>query len=67
MAIENDYRDNVGRDPRNLPDDHPDRWQWEYRGTREEREQLLDRLAGNDVAIDDEYDDEPPSQEESLF
>lgn len=62
--IEDDYRDNVGRDPQNLPDDHPDRWQWEFRGTPEERERLRDWLDGNtpDAALDD-----PPSQEESLF
>lgn len=64
-AVEDDYRDNVGRDPRNLPDDHPDRWQWEFRGTPEERERLRDWLTGNDTPAD-EIDD-PPSQEESLF
>lgn len=39
-----EYEENVGHEPRNLPDDHPDRWQWFYRGTREEREHLLERL-----------------------
>lgn len=37
------YREEVG-EPRNLPDDHPDRWQWEYQGTRAEKEDLLERL-----------------------
>lgn len=46
--------------PRNLPDDHPDRWQWEYRGTRDERETLLERLAGAD-------DQDGPPQGEELF
>lgn len=53
------YEENVGRPPRNLPDGHPDRWQWGYTGTREERESLLDRLAGSPHA------DSP--QEETLW
>lgn len=39
-----EYIGNVGREPENLPEDHPDRWQWLYRGSREEREHLLERL-----------------------
>lgn len=39
-----EYVRNVGREPENLPEDHPDRWQWLYRGTRDEREHLLERL-----------------------
>lgn len=31
---------------RNLPEDHPDRWQWDYRGSKDERDDLLSRLAG---------------------
>lgn len=34
----------MGRPPANLPDDHPDRWQWDYRGTKAEREALVERL-----------------------
>lgn len=54
------YRAEVG-DPRNLPDDHPDKWQWDYRGTKAERETLLERLG---ITPDD---DEPPTQEETLW
>lgn len=39
-----EYEENVGHEPHNLPEDHPDRWQWLYRGSREEREHLLERL-----------------------
>lgn len=53
-----EYKRNVGHEPRNLPEDHPDRWQWLYRGTREEREQLLDRLFPPEVEGD------TPTQEE---
>ena len=39
------YEEVVGRPPPpRLPDDHPFAWQWEYRGTKEEREGLLDLL-----------------------
>jgi hypothetical protein len=35
------YVENVGREPGELPEDHPDRWQWEYRGqSPEDRERL---------------------------
>jgi len=37
------YRDEVG-EPKELPADHPDRWQWEYRGTKAERERLRQEL-----------------------
>lgn len=50
------YEEELGRPPRNLPDDHPDRWQWEYRGSKEEREELLDRLSP-----------ELPVEQDSLF
>lgn len=39
-----EYVGNVGREPENLPNDHPDLWQWLYRGTKTEREYLLERL-----------------------
>jgi len=35
------YVEAQGREPRSLPDDHPDAWQWAYRGTRAEREQMI--------------------------
>jgi hypothetical protein len=35
-----EYTRTVGHEPRNLPDDHPDVWQWLYRGTRDDRERL---------------------------
>lgn len=38
------YSRNVGHPPKNLPDDHPDLWQWKYGGRKAEREQLLERL-----------------------
>ena len=38
------YRAVSGRDPVRLPDDHPDAWQWAYRGTPTEREALLEHL-----------------------
>ena len=34
------YTRAVGHEPRNLPDDHPDLWQWLYRGTPKDKEQL---------------------------
>lgn len=44
MKPEERYRKEVGRDARNLPEDHPDVWQWKYRGTKAEQEELLERL-----------------------
>jgi hypothetical protein len=41
-------------EPRNLPDDHPDLWQWLYRGLREERESLLAMLAEEDATVVEE-------------
>jgi hypothetical protein len=40
------YEAAVGREPARLPEDHPDAWQWEYRGSRQERDELLERLTG---------------------
>ena len=34
------YQESVGRPPRNLHEGDPD---WEYRGTKEDREAMLDR------------------------
>lgn len=39
------YEENVGKPPQNLPEDHPDLWQWRYRGTKVERDALLAELA----------------------
>jgi hypothetical protein len=55
------YVESVGRPPANLPDDHPDRWQWEYSGTKAERDALLETLGGEPEA------DEQITQEETLF
>ncbi len=38
------YTESVGHEPRNLPDDHPDVWQWLYRGTPEEKQRALSLL-----------------------
>lgn len=50
------YEANVGRPPTSLPDDHPYKWQWDYRGTKKEREQLPELLGwedeGEPVVID---------------
>lgn len=35
-----EYKRAVGHDPRNLPEEHPDHWQWVYRGTKEDKEKL---------------------------
>ena len=40
------YEAEMGRPPTRLPDDHPDAWQWAYRGTKAERETMLERLGG---------------------
>lgn len=34
------YESAVGHEPRNLPEDHPDLWQWLYRGTPADKEKL---------------------------
>lgn len=39
------YRQVTGREPARLPEDHPDAWQWEYAGSKADREELLERLA----------------------
>lgn len=55
------YRENVGRDPvERFPADHPERWQWDYRGSKAERAELAERL-------EVPGEDAPASQEESLF
>ena len=55
-SAEQMYEENVGHPPRNLPEDHPDRWQWEYQGSKDERAELLERLGA-----------EQPVEQESLF
>lgn len=52
------YRSEMGKDPPEAPEEY--RWQWEYRGTPEEREGLLGRLA-------DREEPEQVHQDESLF
>jgi hypothetical protein len=40
-----EYRLRTGREPvERFSEDHPDRWQWDYRGGSDERETLLERL-----------------------
>lgn len=34
------YRENTGRAPRSTLEGNPLRWQWEYRGTKKEREAM---------------------------
>lgn len=46
------YRENVGRDPVTRFPDDPD---WRYRGTKAERDELLEKI------------EEPPPDQESLF
>lgn len=38
------YEKEKGRPATRLPEDHPDAWQWEYRGGKAEFEQLQQRL-----------------------
>lgn len=38
------YEASLGRPPRNLPDDHPDAWQWKYTGAHAERELLMELI-----------------------
>ncbi len=45
------YEEAVGHPPRNLDADHPDHWQWVYRGTKEERQKALEMLG---LVADDE-------------
>lgn len=51
---EEEYKEIVGRDPHNLPDDHPDLWQWTYSGTPEQRKSLLWKLSGKQDADEEE-------------
>lgn len=48
-----EYTKSVGHEPRNLPEDHPDLWQWLYRGTPEEKKRLQ-ALLGVLPDLDDE-------------
>lgn len=57
--IEREYQTNVGKPAENLPDDHPDRWQWEYQGSPDERKGLLEKLSEEPV--------EPPLEQDTLF
>lgn len=56
--LELNYIRAVGHPPRNLPPEHPDRWQWEYGGTKVEREGLLERLGQAEL---------PPADQPALF
>lgn len=57
--LEREYVEQVGHEP--PVDDSDDAWQWEYRGTKGERETLVERL---DLPSED---DGGPLQEEQLF
>lgn len=61
------YREQHGN-PRNLPDDHPDRWQWEYTGRSDEKADLLERLraAAGDALEPPAADGTHPDQLELL-
>jgi hypothetical protein len=53
------YRKETGRNPRNLPDDHPDRWQWDYMGRKEEREALEESVR--------KENDDPQWEQKEMF
>ena len=38
------YEEMFGRPPSRLPEDHPDAWQWEYRGGKAEFEEMQQKL-----------------------
>jgi hypothetical protein len=38
------YLAEVGKEPARLPDDHPDVWQWAYRGSKAEREEMIENF-----------------------
>lgn len=39
------YEENTKRKPiRRFPKDHPDAWQWDYRGGKKEKEAMAERL-----------------------
>ena len=48
---EREYEKEMGRPAARLPDDHPDAWQWDYRGTKAEREEMIDRLGLGDEPV----------------
>ena len=45
------YEAEQGRPASRLPDDHPDAWQWSYRGTKAERETLLASLIEEEPSV----------------
>lgn len=57
---EQEYIENVGHPP--PVDDTDERWQWEYQGSRAEREDLLERLRACA-----QLPDEPPADQETLW
>lgn len=61
------YRESTGKEPRNLPDDHPDAWQWKYRGSKAEREALMARLGLLPRAVEDEEQPQVIDGQEELF
>jgi hypothetical protein len=55
------YEEQMGKKPPNLPEDHPDRWQWEYVGKSADDKERLRSL------IDETEEPDAPAQEETLF
>jgi len=45
------YEQDRGYPPQNLSPDHPDLWQWEYRGRPEERADLLGRMSEEPISL----------------
>ena len=45
------YEQEQGHLPHNLPAEHPDLWQWEYRGRPDERADLLERLSEEPISL----------------
>ena len=56
------YQEEMGRDPPN-PGDHPLAHQWDYRGSKEERDRLRAELTNG--MLDERG--EQPTQDEQLF
>lgn len=63
--LEDKYRDEIGHEPPEPPDEY--RWQWEYRGTKDERESLLDRLSDDERGPQPTQDESPVLNELALF
>ena len=58
-TIRKAYKEATGREPSRLPADDPLAWQYDYQGTRDERERLEREVEG--------ISGEPPVEQTSLF